>query len=97
MMRWVRHDVPSSLACSQENTEKLFKYLVMAKAQVCVGITMGFSSVFFLGVISWGTATPMDVVKSRLQADGVYLNKYKGILDCILQSYQNEGLKVSGI
>ncbi|XP_066833150.1 solute carrier family 25 member 48 isoform X1 [Anser cygnoides] len=46
------------------------------------------------GVISWGTATPMDVVKSRLQADGVYLNKYKGILDCILQSYQNEGLKV---
>lgn len=39
----------------------------------------------------------MDVVKSRLQADGVYLNKYKGILDCILQSYQNEGLKVSGI
>ncbi|KAM6251769.1 solute carrier family 25 member 48 isoform 2-T2 [Porphyrio hochstetteri] len=46
------------------------------------------------GAISWGTATPMDVVKSRLQADGVYLNKYKGILDCILQSYQNEGLKV---
>ncbi|OXB73464.1 UNVERIFIED_CONTAM: hypothetical protein H355_015568 [Colinus virginianus] len=45
------------------------------------------------GAISWGTATPMDVVKSRLQADGVYLNKYKGILDCILQSYQNEGLK----
>ncbi|XP_010717377.1 solute carrier family 25 member 48 isoform X1 [Meleagris gallopavo] len=46
------------------------------------------------GAISWGTATPMDVVKSRLQADGVYLNKYKGIIDCILQSYQNEGLKV---
>ncbi|KAJ7316463.1 hypothetical protein JRQ81_002625 [Phrynocephalus forsythii] len=46
------------------------------------------------GAISWGTATPMDVVKSRLQADGVYLNKYKGVIDCILQSYQNEGLKV---
>ncbi|KFP85070.1 Solute carrier family 25 member 48, partial [Acanthisitta chloris] len=46
------------------------------------------------GAISWATATPMDVVKSRLQADGVYLNKYKGTLDCILQSYQNEGLKV---
>lgn len=39
----------------------------------------------------------MDVVKSRIQADGVYLNKYKGTLDCILQSYQNEGLKVSDI
>uniref|UniRef100_A0A8C9P2K2 Solute carrier family 25 member 48 n=1 Tax=Spermophilus dauricus TaxID=99837 RepID=A0A8C9P2K2_SPEDA len=47
------------------------------------------------GAISWGTATPMDVVKSRLQADGVYLNKYKGVLDCISQSYQQEGLKVS--
>ncbi|KFQ27299.1 Solute carrier family 25 member 48, partial [Merops nubicus] len=46
------------------------------------------------GAVSWGIATPMDVVKSRLQADGVYLNKYKGTLDCILQSYQNEGLKV---
>ncbi|XP_066889493.1 solute carrier family 25 member 48 isoform X2 [Kogia breviceps] len=47
------------------------------------------------GAISWGTATPMDVVKSRLQADGVYVNKYKGVLDCISQSYQKEGLKVS--
>uniref|UniRef100_A0A8D0GX70 Solute carrier family 25 member 48 n=1 Tax=Sphenodon punctatus TaxID=8508 RepID=A0A8D0GX70_SPHPU len=46
------------------------------------------------GAISWGTATPMDVVKSRLQADGVYLNKYKGIVDCIAQSYQSEGFKV---
>ncbi|NXY41007.1 S2548 protein, partial [Ceuthmochares aereus] len=46
------------------------------------------------GAISWAIATPMDVVKSRLQADGVYLNKYKGTLDCVLQSYQNEGLKV---
>ncbi|XP_008983457.3 solute carrier family 25 member 48 isoform X2 [Callithrix jacchus] len=45
------------------------------------------------GAISWGTATPMDVVKSRLQADGVDLNKYKGVLDCITQSYQKEGLK----
>uniref|UniRef100_A0A8I3WN38 Solute carrier family 25 member 48 n=1 Tax=Callithrix jacchus TaxID=9483 RepID=A0A8I3WN38_CALJA len=47
------------------------------------------------GAISWGTATPMDVVKSRLQADGVDLNKYKGVLDCITQSYQKEGLKGS--
>ncbi|XP_072813154.1 solute carrier family 25 member 48 isoform X2 [Vicugna pacos] len=45
------------------------------------------------GAISWGTATPMDVVKSRMQADGVYVNKYKGVLDCISQSYQKEGLK----
>uniref|UniRef100_A0A8C3RK54 Solute carrier family 25 member 48 n=1 Tax=Cyanoderma ruficeps TaxID=181631 RepID=A0A8C3RK54_9PASS len=47
------------------------------------------------GAVSWAVCTPMDVVKSRLQADGVYLNQYKGILDCMWQSYQNEGLKVS--
>ncbi|XP_054550347.1 solute carrier family 25 member 48 isoform X2 [Talpa occidentalis] len=47
------------------------------------------------GAISWAASTPMDVMKSRLQADGVYLNKYKGVLDCISQSYQKEGLKVS--
>ncbi|XP_021506870.1 solute carrier family 25 member 48 isoform X1 [Meriones unguiculatus] len=46
------------------------------------------------GAISWATATPMDVVKSRMQADGVYLNQYKGVLDCIAQSYQREGFKV---
>ncbi|XP_034365565.1 solute carrier family 25 member 48 isoform X1 [Arvicanthis niloticus] len=46
------------------------------------------------GAISWGTATPMDVVKSRIQADGVYLNKYRGVLDCISQSYRQEGFKV---
>ncbi|XP_040611998.1 solute carrier family 25 member 48 isoform X4 [Mesocricetus auratus] len=45
------------------------------------------------GAISWGTATPMDVVKSRLQADGVYVNKYNGVLDCISQSYRQEGLR----
>ncbi|XP_030744825.1 solute carrier family 25 member 48 isoform X1 [Echinops telfairi] len=46
------------------------------------------------GAISWGTATPMDVMKSRLQADGVYFSKYRGVLDCISQSYRQEGLKV---
>lgn len=51
----------------------------------------------FPGAVSWAVCTPMDVVKSRIQADGVYLNQYKGTLDCMLQSYQKEGLKVSGI
>uniref|UniRef100_A0A8C5JG04 Solute carrier family 25 member 48 n=1 Tax=Junco hyemalis TaxID=40217 RepID=A0A8C5JG04_JUNHY len=45
------------------------------------------------GAVSWAVCTPMDVVKSRLQADGVYSKQYKGTIDCILQSYQNEGLK----
>ncbi|XP_043925830.1 solute carrier family 25 member 48 [Protopterus annectens] len=45
------------------------------------------------GAISWGTATPMDVVKSRLQSDGVCQNKYNGVKDCIIKSYHNEGMQ----
>lgn len=46
------------------------------------------------GAISWGTATPMDVVKSRLQADSLYNRKYRGVKDCITQSYCKEGIQV---
>jgi len=47
------------------------------------------------GSISWVTATPADVVKSRLQADAMEQRKYKGIIDCIMQSYKKEGIHVS--
>ncbi|XP_030224701.1 solute carrier family 25 member 48 [Gadus morhua] len=46
------------------------------------------------GSISWVTATPADVVKSRMQADAQLHRKYTGILHCISQSYRTEGLKV---
>ncbi|KAK7138214.1 hypothetical protein R3I94_013749 [Phoxinus phoxinus] len=46
------------------------------------------------GSISWVTATPTDVVKSRLQADAMQQRKYKGIMDCIMQSYKTEGIHV---
>lgn len=46
------------------------------------------------GSISWVTATPSDVVKSRLQADAMHQRKYKGILHCIMQSYRTEGIHV---
>ncbi|XP_077092067.1 solute carrier family 25 member 48 [Siphateles boraxobius] len=46
------------------------------------------------GSISWVTATPTDVVKSRLQADAMTQRKYKGIMDCIMQSYKTEGIHV---
>ncbi|XP_051514276.1 solute carrier family 25 member 48-like [Myxocyprinus asiaticus] len=46
------------------------------------------------GSISWVTATPADVVKSRLQADSMQQRKYKGILHCIMQSYKTEGIHV---
>lgn len=46
------------------------------------------------GSISWVTATPADVVKSRLQADAQLQRKYRGILHCIVESYRTEGAQV---
>ncbi|XP_007555113.1 PREDICTED: solute carrier family 25 member 48 [Poecilia mexicana] len=46
------------------------------------------------GSISWVTATPADVVKSRMQADAQLQKKYKGVLHCIVQSYRAEGAEV---
>ncbi|KAM4661861.1 solute carrier family 25 member 47 isoform 1-T2 [Discoglossus pictus] len=48
----------------------------------------------FAGVIAWGIATPMDVIKSRLQVDGVTQRKYRGVIDCITTSIRQEGVKV---
>ncbi|XP_029021358.1 solute carrier family 25 member 48 [Betta splendens] len=46
------------------------------------------------GSISWVTATPADVVKSRMQADTQLQRKYRGILHCIVHSYKAEGAQV---
>uniref|UniRef100_A0A673AQL9 Solute carrier family 25 member 48 n=1 Tax=Sphaeramia orbicularis TaxID=375764 RepID=A0A673AQL9_9TELE len=46
------------------------------------------------GSISWVTATPADVVKSRMQADARLHRKYKGIVHCIVHSYRTEGAQV---
>ncbi|XP_034454401.1 solute carrier family 25 member 48 isoform X1 [Hippoglossus hippoglossus] len=46
------------------------------------------------GSISWVTATPADVVKSRMQADAQLQRKYRGILHCIVHSYKTEGIRV---
>ena len=47
------------------------------------------------GVISWMSTFPLDVTKSRLQADGNRGNfKYSGIRDCIMKSSRAEGYRV---
>lgn len=46
------------------------------------------------GTFSWIISIPVDVVKSRLQVDGIDGKpKYKGALDCTMKSYQAEGMK----
>lgn len=46
------------------------------------------------GAMSWIFTIPIDVVKSRIQADGMNGGKmiYDGVVDCVRKSYKLEGL-----
>ncbi|XP_006007093.1 solute carrier family 25 member 45 [Latimeria chalumnae] len=46
------------------------------------------------GTLSWVMATPMDVIKARLQMDGVEGVKYRGVTSCIITSIKQEGVQV---
>ncbi|XP_063255439.1 solute carrier family 25 member 47 isoform X2 [Prinia subflava] len=48
----------------------------------------------FAGVLAWGFATPMDVIKSRMQTDESEQHKYKGLVHCVRESVRKEGAKV---
>ncbi|XP_056328750.1 solute carrier family 25 member 48 [Danio aesculapii] len=72
--------IPYSLFCNWLNPDDN-----SSPHPCCIWLAGGLA-----GSISWVTATPADVVKSRLQANA----KYKGILHCIMQSYRTEGIHV---
>ncbi|XP_034231924.1 solute carrier family 25 member 45-like [Thrips palmi] len=46
------------------------------------------------GVVSWGVIIPIDLVKSRIQADDIKKPMYRGVVDCVKKSYQAHGLPV---
>ncbi|KAJ3613244.1 hypothetical protein NHX12_019494 [Muraenolepis orangiensis] len=47
------------------------------------------------GIASWLSTYPVDVIKSRLQADGMGgVHQYSGIADCVRQSLRKEGWRV---
>ncbi|KAJ0064338.1 hypothetical protein NL108_003627, partial [Boleophthalmus pectinirostris] len=46
------------------------------------------------GVVTWALATPMDVVKARLQLSGAGGRRYRGVLDCVRVSVREEGPRV---
>ena len=46
------------------------------------------------GILTWLVNYPIDVIKSRIQADGTQGNhKYNGFIDCGRQIYNTEGVK----
>lgn len=49
---------------------------------------------YFTGVVSWALITPIDLVKSRIQADDIKKPVYRGFMDCAKKSYQAHGLSV---
>lgn len=46
------------------------------------------------GVVTWALATPMDVVKARMQLSGAGGRHYSGVLNCIRVSLREEGFQV---
>uniref|UniRef100_A0A8C3VXG3 Solute carrier family 25 member 47 n=1 Tax=Catagonus wagneri TaxID=51154 RepID=A0A8C3VXG3_9CETA len=46
------------------------------------------------GVLAWAVATPVDVIKSRLQADGQGQRRYRGLVHCVVTSVREEGPRV---
>ncbi|XP_078516309.1 solute carrier family 25 member 47 isoform X1 [Lissotriton helveticus] len=46
------------------------------------------------GILAWTLVTPMDVIKARLQVDGLGQQKYRGVLHCITKSVKQEGVRV---
>lgn len=48
----------------------------------------------FAGIASWMIATPLDVVKSRVQMAGLKQRENRGVLDCMVSSARQEGLGV---
>lgn len=68
-------------------------YEMLIKATPNPGNFYLFMAGGLAGVISWILTVPIDVIKSRLQADGMgEKNQYTGIRDCFRQSYKDEGL-----
>ena len=43
------------------------------------------------GIVGWVVVYPIDVLKTRIQVDGMYgAHRYNGMWDCFVKSYKNE-------
>ncbi|KAI2652352.1 Solute carrier family 25 member 47-A [Labeo rohita] len=47
------------------------------------------------GMAGWSVGTPMDVIKARLQMDGVRgERRYRGLVHCVTETVRNEGPRI---
>lgn len=79
---------PWAAPCLQEAYNKVS--LTVSPADVLGVLVAGGCA----GVLAWAVATPMDVIKSRLQADGQGQQRYRGLLHCVVTSVREEGPRV---
>ncbi|XP_071512800.1 solute carrier family 25 member 45-like isoform X1 [Panulirus ornatus] len=66
----------------------------MSGSEQCAGASTLIFCGGMAGVISWASILPLDVVKSRIQADCSTNPQYKGSWDCFVKSYYADGLQV---
>jgi solute carrier family 25 carnitine/acylcarnitine transporter 20/29 len=64
--------------------DQMRQNLDMLKVALCGGIT---------GVVVWLATFPIDVIKTRIQADSFMNPTYKGMMDCARTTLKGEGFK----
>lgn len=71
-----------------------YEYLTRLKAEP--GLVYTSFAGGMAGTFSWMFSFPIDVIKSRFQADGMKSGRqiYAGIIDCAIKSYETEGKRV---
>ena len=45
------------------------------------------------GMVCWAISYPFDVVKTRVQIDGMSNRQYSGMVDCFVKMYRGEGMR----
>lgn len=68
--------------------ETMHKYKLTDPQGICSSVLAGGLA----GTISWAAIFPLDVLKSRIQADED--GKYRGLWDCVVKSHREEGARV---
>lgn len=74
-----------------ENTRLLLQQFVFPGSEFFPSFIAGGLA----GICSWISSYPLDMMKARLQMDGVHGERqYKGMVDCFLKMHKEGGVKL---